>query len=914
MSINKVIFNYTGTDQTFVVPPFVESILIKAWGAGGGQSAGSSTGGPGGYSNGNLAVTPGQSVTIVVGQGGKPASPVPTYGGGGPGGMDQSPSQLHGASGGGRSAVRLNDGTEVLTAGGGGGSAGATGLITWSNGGSGGGLLGTNGWINPPGWQPAPGSGGSQVAGGLGGTNILTPNPGDGIAGVQYQGGSGGMCLIPGAGGGGGGGGGYFGGGGGAGQWLITPAPTDEDAAGGGGSSFIGGVTAAITLSTPQNTVQVFGPNPFLFPPNTLDPDYIVGVGDGAFVPNSSGGNGLVVIIYIVPDLTLNKTVDKDYSDTNSDLTYTISVNNSGPVTLTNVVFVDTIPNGTTLLANSLTVDSIPDPGNPNPPGITIPSIGIGATSTVQFKINIGVTIPSPNPIIDIATAGFAGGSVFNSNSVTTTISNATVTASKEVDKQYADIGYILTYTIPLIITGNTSATNVLLIDTIPNGTTLVSGSFKVNGTATGQDPNPPGANLGTIPAGTLTTITFQVQVETIPSPNPIPNSANVSYNYTIDPCLPDGALGSTNTTIVNTQVNNVTVTSDKEVDKQYADIGHLLTYTIPLIITGNTSATNVLLIDTIPNGTTLVSGSFKVNGTATGQNPNPPGADLGTIPAGTLTTITFQVQVETIPSPNPIPNSANISYKYTIDPCLPDGALGSTNTTIVNTQVNSVTITASKEVDKQYANVGDILTYTIPLSITGNTSATNVLLIDTIPNGTTLVSGSFKVDGTATGQDPNSPGANLGTIPAGTLTTITFQVQVETIPSPNPIPNSANLSYNYTIDPDQINGAIGSVNTTIVNTQINNANLVNISMNVNRSYATCGDELTYLITIPNTGNTTAFNVVLVDTVPNGASFVPGSVYVNGLTTIGNPNTGISVGSIPAGSSSTVSFKLQINC
>ena len=66
-------FSYTGSQQTFTVPSGVTTITIKAWGAQGGSGGFWSnsnycgTGGKGGYSTGELSVTPGNTVYIYVG-------------------------------------------------------------------------------------------------------------------------------------------------------------------------------------------------------------------------------------------------------------------------------------------------------------------------------------------------------------------------------------------------------------------------------------------------------------------------------------------------------------------------------------------------------------------------------------------------------------------------------------------------------------------------------------------------------------------------------------------------------------------------------------------------------------------------------------------------------------------------------
>ncbi len=62
-------FNFTGGQQSFVVPPGVTSIHIQAWGAQGADAGVQSigVGGLGGFAEGDLAVTPGQTLEIFVG-------------------------------------------------------------------------------------------------------------------------------------------------------------------------------------------------------------------------------------------------------------------------------------------------------------------------------------------------------------------------------------------------------------------------------------------------------------------------------------------------------------------------------------------------------------------------------------------------------------------------------------------------------------------------------------------------------------------------------------------------------------------------------------------------------------------------------------------------------------------------------
>jgi alpha-tubulin suppressor-like RCC1 family protein len=260
-------YSNVGAIQTLVVPSGVRSIAVKAWGAGGGGAV-DGVGGGGGFSSSALIpVTSGETLTIVVGQGGRAGATAPAFGGGGfrnPGG----PVGCNGTfldppwSGGGGGYSGVFRGTvaqtRALLIAGGGGGGGAGGGI----GGVGGGA--TGGVSNLTGGRAGSGT---QTSGGGGGVGATV-----GLPGSALQGGNG-DC----AGQGGSGGGGYFGGGG-------SGAVNGADAGGGGGSGFApGGTTVAGSGFTPAMTI---------------DPDYANGlaVGGAAF---TDGGDGLVVITFL---------------------------------------------------------------------------------------------------------------------------------------------------------------------------------------------------------------------------------------------------------------------------------------------------------------------------------------------------------------------------------------------------------------------------------------------------------------------------------------------------------------------------------------------------------------------------------------------------------------------------------------
>ncbi|MGL6107250.1 SdrD B-like domain-containing protein [Romboutsia sp.] len=623
--------------------------------------------------------------------------------------------------------------------------------------------------------------------------------------------------------------------------------------------------------------------------------------------------------------LTSSKTVDNTFGTTGTILTYTIAIKNTGNTTASNILFVDTIPNGTTFTANSLKQDITAIVGSPNPPGISIPNpIGPGKTSTVTFKVTI-ITIPSPSTIPNNASSSFTfiGNPSIpttktdstNSNTVITQVNKAELgLISKSVDKNFAVAGDILTYTISIPNTGTVSADAVMFKDTIPSGTTFVTNSFTVNGiTKIGQSPVPPGVNIGTIPAGGIFTVTFKVTVTSIPTPNPIPNSANTTFTYKVNPSLPATTAGSANSNIVTTRINSPIISTVKSVNSTNVIVGDTIVYTVVLKNTGNTTAINMIFKDTIPGGTIFIPNSVVVNSsTVPGANPAPPsGMTLPSLGLNQTTTLTFQVTATSVPTPNPTPNTGLLNYDFIIDPSTGTIVNQNLSTNTVSTFINPDS-SPTKSVDKIYAKVGDIITYTAVWRNVLNVNQTLLTFIDTIPNGTTFIANSLTKNGVVVvGANPSPPtGYAAGTLNQNTTITITFKVTVNTIPSPNPTPNVATFIYTTTL---AVNPRRSNI-TNVVSTTISTARLQNITKSVDKTSAGTTDTLTYTISMTNNGSTTANNVIFKDTIPTGTTFVPNSATVNGVTQSGAtvaPPTGLSVGSIPVGATTTITFKVQ---
>ncbi|MEG1423845.1 MAG: hypothetical protein RSC53_03700 [Peptostreptococcaceae bacterium] len=611
------------------------------------------------------------------------------------------------------------------------------------------------------------------------------------------------------------------------------------------------------------------------------------------------------------------KSVNNKFSDINENLTYTVTLTNPSTATISNVLLIDKEVDGITyvgdiqVIGGSYTGDNLSS-------GLTISTISPGQSVTIIWDAAISSKIPSTNPVQNIATVSVPGASqLFESNTVVTQINTAILTTDKRVSQLHANIGDILTYTITTKNSGNVAANNVVMTDPLENGTVLVPGSVYSNSPYTGTDPSTGIILTNSIPPSRSASVSYKVEVVSLPSPNIIPNTATFNYNYTINPTTVDGGASVSHSNTVYTEVNTVTLTASQSVDKKLANTGEMLTYTLIFTNKGNINADNVVITDTTPNGTSFVVGSISSNITYSGTDPSTGITLTSPITPGGNLTMTYKVLVgNTIPTINPVQNMASADYTFTIDPGSPGGSSGSVTTNTVETKINAADLISPgnfvKTVDKSYVNIGDIVTYTITAKNTGNVAANNVVVIDTIPDGTTLVSGSLLVDVASDGTNPATGITLTDPIAPGVTIKIIFKVKIDKMPNPNPISNIANINYTYISDPDNPNSNSASGTTPPAITNVSMTHLISIK-SANKKFADIGNIITYTLSFENIGNVSANNVVITDPIPKGTEFVPGSITSTDTYTGTDLTTGITLSSpISVGGNVVITYKLKV--
>lgn len=557
-------------------------------------------------------------------------------------------------------------------------------------------------------------------------------------------------------------------------------------------------------------------------------------------------------------------------------LTYTITVaNQSATNTASNVMLSDPLPAGLAFVSAQSNAGGTA--GGPSLGTVSmingsvvdrLGGLAAGASATLTVVVTPNRLGSIDNAAIATTDSGTATDNNLALDNTVTAIAAPAGAADLVVTKTDSSggagvrVGQQLTYTITLTNNSSSdSASNVVLTDPLPAGVAYVSSSAtsgnvaQANGTVSDQ--------LGTVAPGESVVLTITVLVT---QPGAIGNTA---VTTSAEGDATPGGVAHTDVVLASPAGAGAADLSLSESHFSNSNLypGEALTYTIQ--VTNNSTqndAAGVKITDSLPPSVVFVS----ANSTVTSAGGNQQGVvvasggavtdDLGTLPAGqtaTLTIVVMPTQLATLTNlaaastasgdPNPANNTASDSVTVGA-PIIPINFL--------LTQSTSPTVGVLQQA----------LTYTLNITDNGNNVATDVMLTDQLPSSMTYLSGS-----SPQGQVQDVNGyviAQLGVLFPGQTIPVTIVVRPTQGGSfPNTIVATTDSGVTITSN---------SVNTT--NTLVSGGGGGGADLSLTATGlpnpVSVGGNLTYTITVDNSGGSEADSVGLSDPLPSGVALV----------------------------------------
>ncbi|MCJ7691170.1 MAG: hypothetical protein MUO60_17905, partial [Clostridiaceae bacterium] len=464
-----------------------------------------------------------------------------------------------------------------------------------------------------------------------------------------------------------------------------------------------------------------------------IDYHYSFVSGSGSPSTTNYGTSKIITVNVNTALLSVIKTASSQTSLVGGRINYTIDIKNIGTVLASEIIFQDVVSKYSSFVIGTVSIDGILNPTLDPSSGFTLPDLPVNGSINIMFSVDI-ISLPPSTVVNNETKVTYDYTNYANDFLITKTIlSNILPIQIQFIDivgkrcnsNDYPKIGDTVSYNLNLTNIGNIPATNVEVVEPPVYGQTFVTGTVKINGI-----PKPAlnpftGFVIDSILPMQSDDIQYDMLVNAINPNRVIENIAQIPFKYQIQPGSPEITSEKDSNKVI-TISNFVQLNISETVDKPYATVGDILYYSVELTNAGNIDATNTIFLSTIQNGSTFIPNTVAINGVIqTGLNPNT-GFSVGSICTNNTVVITYQARVINVPTPNIILNYSELIYSY-----LPDPNGGSITTTVtsnsVQTTINIMSFTFTKTVDKDYAVVGDFMSYSTFIVNTGNVILRNV-------------------------------------------------------------------------------------------------------------------------------------------------------------------------------------------
>ncbi|MNS18345.1 hypothetical protein D3C72_500350 [compost metagenome] len=546
------------------------------------------------------------------------------------------------------------------------------------------------------------------------------------------------------------------------------------------------GGSESLLIGAKVNSTGVYQNIAEVYASNELDPDS---------TPNNnvSGEDDisslLLTPVPAVADLSIEKKVINNILTpaVGSQISFSITVTNSGPSNATGVTIKDVLPSGYDYIFYNSTSGAYNTATGEWSPGIILPG------NSHTLILNVFVKSPTGTPdeylnIAEIMTAdqhdpdstpgnGVTTEDDYDSISVTPVIVMADLSIKKTALNQNAvhDVGSTVIFTVTVTNDGPADASGVRVKDLLPPGFTYqtssptsglynyITGIWNVGNIPTGTDQSLDIYTTVNKPSGIAGeyTNTTEVIASNLPDPDSTPNN---------------GVTTEDDYDSLQIKVAVADLSLEKTASNKNANVDEVVTFNIQLNNDGPSTATGVAVEDLIPLGFKNIS---NINNGGIFSKDIIKWVNL-TVPVGGIT-LTYQATVA-----NPLGlenvdyvNIAQVTASNQFDPdSTPNNDNGDQSEDDEDSEfinVPSTDIAINKEVDKTDVPMDTQVTFTITAENRGNITATNVEVQDALPKGYSFISSTV----TSGAYDPKTGIWSIPSINTGALQTLTLTVKV---------------------------------------------------------------------------------------------------------------------------------------
>ncbi|GGF30705.1 DUF7507 domain-containing protein [Echinicola rosea] len=545
----------------------------------------------------------------------------------------------------------------------------------------------------------------------------------------------------------------------------------------------------------------------------------------------------------ITTDMQVSMVVDNVTPNVGERVVFTLTVQNDGNLPASGVIVNSTLPNGLTYVSDNGAGDYDPSSGNW---GLGIMESGASESLEITAEVNPAGNYTTSASVSANQNDNFPGN---NTSSVTLSpIAVASTTLIQTVSDDSPQFGDEVTFTITLRNDGPSTATGVVMEGVLSNGLEYVSS----NSSSGSFDLGEASWTVNDLAAGNQAVLNIVALVlQPVSEDFTYQLDATISSQNEEDPISDDNSASLSISPVASPSWS----ITKSATDPSYAAVGDEVRFDISLANTGNVNIEEIQLMDGLVDGPpVLVSGDDNDDGVL---NPD----ESWTYEAAYTVT---QSDIDNGSITNAVSASGN--------PLRGDLSDTSDEVTVDAEQDPSWTLTkTSSTIPNEYTTPGDDLTYEITVENTGNVSISNVQVNDpSVTGGPTFVAG-----------DEN--GNNVLDVGESWTYSATYDVSQSDI-------DAGGFTNTATATGDPAGGVLDPAtdSETISGVQTPSWTLSKTSSTSPNEYTSPGDQLTYQVSLENTGNVSIDNVEVNDpSATSGPDLITGDDNGNGVLDVG---------------------------
>jgi uncharacterized repeat protein (TIGR01451 family) len=545
-------------------------------------------------------------------------------------------------------------------------------------------------------------------------------------------------------------------------------------------------------------------------------------------------------------NISVVKTSDISSGGPGALVNFSLTVKNTGNITLKNVFVGDLLPIGMNYISSW-------PAGSNNQQYVNWPDIGsMVPDSSKQLWVEAVINGPiSENKTltnrVDVEGKPEYGNNVTVNDTASVEAFGPNISVIKTSDFTFGSAGAVINFTLNVTNIGSGLLPHVFVCDLLPTGMSYVSSS--IDSTHSGQTVN--WSDIGPLRSGERKQLWIVAHID-----GPVSGILNLTNRVDVEG-KPEHGNNVTNNTTTTVEVRESKITVTKTADPTFGSPSTNVNFTLVVNNTGSTPLPHVFVSDLLPAGMSYVSSS--IGSTQSGQTVS--WSDIGPLSSGDSKQLWIVAHID-----GPINGIQTLTNRVDVQG-KPEHGQNVTNSSTSDVRAQESNIQVTKTADPTFGSPSTNVNFTLVVNNSGSTPLPHVFVSDLLPAGMSYVSSS--IGSTHSGQTVSW--SDIGPLSSGDSKQLWIVAHID-----GPINGIQTLTNRVDVQGKPEHGQnVTNSSTADVRAQESN---IQVTKTANPTFGSPSTNVNFTLVVNNSGSTLLPHVFVSDLLPAGMSYVSSSI------------------------------------